>query len=122
MTRQALEDRFRKAAKQVGSYTLGVGPHILRSAFESQCAMVGVKEAVAEFCAGHGGGDRYGYRREVLNPQFVISELRKLQTPSVRDLESEIRNRDERLAKLERVLSIPQIQRALKNLPKATEE
>jgi len=81
ITRQVLEDRFRKAAQAVELYQLGMGPHILRSAFESQCAMVGIKKNIAEFVTGHGGGDRYGYRREVLNEEYVVKELRKLQSP-----------------------------------------
>lgn len=98
---QATEDRFRKAAKQVGLYQKGTGPHTLRSVFTSQCAMVGVAQAVCEFVKGHGAGDKYGYRREVLNEKYVIAELRKLQSPSVKDIETENRYLKERLERLE---------------------
>jgi hypothetical protein len=98
---QATEDRFRKAAKQVSLYQKGMGPHTLRSVFTSQCAMVGVAQSVCEFVKGHGAGDKYGYSREVLNETYVIGELRKLQAPSVKDLETENRDLQERLKKLE---------------------
>ena len=98
---QATEDRFRKAAKQVGLYEKGMGPHTLRSVFTSQCATVGVAQAVCEFVKGHGSGDKYGYSREVLNEKYMIGELRKLQAPSVKDLEAENRDLQERLKKLE---------------------
>jgi hypothetical protein len=98
---QAMEDRFRKSSKQVGVYQKGMGPHTLRSVFTSQCAMVGVAQAVCEFMKGHGAGDKYGYSREVLNEKYVIGELRKLQGPSVKDLETENKDLRERLAKLE---------------------
>ena len=78
---QAMEDRFRKAAKQVGLYQKGMGPHSLRSAFTSQCNMSGVRESVCEFMKGHGASDKYGYAREVLNEAYVVKELRKLWQP-----------------------------------------
>lgn len=78
---QAMEDRFRKAAKQVGLYEIGMGPHTLRSVFTSQCAMAGVRESVCEFMKGHGAGDKYGYSREVLNEEYLVRELRKLWQP-----------------------------------------
>ncbi|MGA8858054.1 MAG: hypothetical protein WB643_12935, partial [Candidatus Bathyarchaeia archaeon] len=83
ITRQVLEDRFRKAARQVGLYELGMGPHTLRSVFTSQCAMAGVRESVCEFMKGHGAGDKYGYSREVLNEDYVVKELRKLWAPTI---------------------------------------
>ena len=79
---QAMEDRFRKAARQVGLYQPGMGPHTLRSVFTSQCAMAGVRESVCEFMKGHGAGDKYGYSREVLNEAFMVKELRKLWEPA----------------------------------------
>lgn len=81
ITRQNLEERFRQAATKVGLYQKGLGPHTLRSIFTSQCAMVGVAQPVCEFLKGHGGGDKYGYSREVLNEQYVVKELRKLWEP-----------------------------------------
>jgi integrase len=97
----AMEARYRKAAGQVGLYQKGMGPHTLRSVFTSQCAMVGVAQAVCEFVKGHGAGDKYGYSREVLNEKYAITELRKLQGPSVKDLETENRSLQERLERLE---------------------
>lgn len=108
---QCMEDRFRKAAKEVGLYSKGMGPHTLRSVFTSQCAMVGVKESVAEFVKGHGSGDAYGYRREVLNEKYLIDELRKLQAPSVKELEVELR---EQVAKQE--LKIEMMHRTIQQL------
>jgi hypothetical protein len=78
MHRKALEDNFRSAAQQTGLYEKGTGPHTFRSIFTSACAMAGVAQAVAEFAKGHGGGDKYGYSREVLNEEYVVKELRKL--------------------------------------------
>jgi hypothetical protein len=76
--REAMEEIFRRAAKRVNLYKKGMGPHTLRSAFTSQCAMAGVVQAVAEFAKGHGGADKYGYSREVLNEEYMVKELRKL--------------------------------------------
>ncbi len=102
VTRQSLEDRFRQAAKSVGVYQLGMGPHTLRSVFTSRCNEVGVKESVCEFLKGHGGGDQYGYAREVLNEEYVIKELRKLTKPPVTedDLQKERDKREELEARL----------------------
>jgi hypothetical protein len=94
---QATESRFRKASEKVGLYQKGMGPHTLRSVFTSQCAMVGVAQAVCEFAKGHGSGDAYGYSREVLNEKYVISELRKLQGPSVKDVERQNKTLTEKL-------------------------
>lgn len=99
ITRQALEDRFRKAAKSVGLHQVGMGPHTLRSVFTSQCAMVGVRESVCEFLKGHGAGDKYGYSREVLNEEYVVKELRKLQKPTL--TEDDLQARDQRIQELE---------------------
>ena len=77
VTRPVLEDNFHSAAKTLGLYQPGFGPHSLRSAFTSQCNMSGVKESVCEFLKGH-GSDKYGYAREVLNEEYVVQELRKL--------------------------------------------
>jgi len=73
-----MQNVWRRAAKKAKLWQEGLGPHTLRSTFKSQCGKSDVKEAVSEFCMGHGGGDRYGYAREVLNEQYVASELRKL--------------------------------------------
>jgi hypothetical protein len=73
-----MQNVWRRAAKKAKLWQVGLGPHTLRSTFKSQCGKSDVKEAVSEFCMGHGGGDKYGYAREVLNEQYVASELRKL--------------------------------------------
>jgi len=73
-----IENVWRRAAKKIKLWQEGLGPHTLRSAFKSQCGKLGVTAAVSEFCMGHGGGDKYGYAREVLNEQYAASELRKL--------------------------------------------
>jgi integrase len=98
VTRQSLEDRFRQAAKSVGVYSVGMGPHTLRSVFTSRCNEVGVKESVCEFLKGHGGGDQYGYAREVLNEEYVVKELRKLTKAPV--TENDLRRRDETIEQL----------------------
>jgi hypothetical protein len=72
-----MQNVWRRAAKKAKLWQEGLGPHTLRSAFKSQCNASKVADAVSEFCMGHGGGDRYGYAREVLNEQYVASELRK---------------------------------------------
>jgi hypothetical protein len=100
ITRQNLEERFRKAATEVDLYEKGMGPHILRSVFTSQCAMLGVRESVCEFLKGHGGGDKYGYSREVLNEEYVVKELRKLWEPATVRKE-EVEELRTKLARLE---------------------
>ncbi len=77
-----MQNVWRRAAKKVKLWQEGLGPHTLRSTFRSQCARSGVAKAVAEFCMGHGGGDQYGYSREVQDEQYVASELAKLWAPS----------------------------------------
>jgi len=76
-----MQNVWRRAAKKVKLWQEGLGPHTLRSAFKSQCARSGVAKAVSEFCMGHGGGDQYGYSREVQDEQYVASELAKLWAP-----------------------------------------
>ena len=73
-----IQNVWRRAAKKARLWQEGLGPHTLRSTFRSQCARAGVAKAVSEFCMGHGGGDRYGYSREVLDEQYVALELRKM--------------------------------------------
>jgi len=73
-----MQNVWRRAAKKTKVWQEGLGPHTLRSAFRSQCGKSGVPAAVSEFCMGHGGGDKYGYAREVLNEQYMALELRKL--------------------------------------------
>lgn len=76
-----MQNAWRRGAKKAKIWQEGLGPHTLRSAFRTQCGKSGVPAAVGEFCMGHGGGDKYGYAREVLNEQYVASELAKLWTP-----------------------------------------
>jgi hypothetical protein len=73
-----MQQRWRGAAKKAKLWQEGLGPHTLRSTFKSQCGKLGVARAVSEFCMGHGGGDQYGYSREVLDEQYVAGELGKL--------------------------------------------
>jgi len=120
ITRQVLEDRFRKAAQQVEVYHLGMGPHTLRSAFTSQSAMVGAKESVADFVTGHGSPDRYGYRREVLREEYVIKELRKLQAPRI--TEDALRERDVTIEELQQQVKTLQGQFELVLKTKITKE
>jgi len=73
-----METNWTRACKRVGLHQIGLGPHSLRSAFRSQCAKVGVSDAVAEFSMGHGSRDVHGYSRETEDETFLVSELSKL--------------------------------------------
>jgi hypothetical protein len=69
---------WRRAAKKIKVWYLGLGPHQLRSAFRSQCGKADVDLGVAEFFMGHGASDRYGYGREVLDEEHASKEIKKL--------------------------------------------
>jgi integrase len=73
-----IESRWNLAARRIELWIPGLGPHTLRSSFRSQCQKSGVIPAVAEFFMGHGGADKYGYAREVLDVQFAAAEIKKL--------------------------------------------
>jgi hypothetical protein len=73
-----MQNVWRRAAKKAKFWQEGLGPHTLRSVFKSQCGKAEVAYAVSEFCMGHGGGDKYGYAREVLDEKYAAKELRKL--------------------------------------------
>jgi hypothetical protein len=72
------ELNWRRATVRANMRQVGLGPHTLRSAFRSQCAKVGVADAVAEFCLGHGSHDKYGYSRETTDEEYLAGELGKL--------------------------------------------
>jgi hypothetical protein len=73
-----LQNVWRRAAKKVGLWHEGLGPHQLRSVFKSECGRSEVAYAVSEFCMGHGGGDQYGYARETLDEEYMAKQLSKL--------------------------------------------
>jgi integrase len=73
-----LEMNWQRACERAGLRQIGVGPHTLRSAFRSQCAKLGVSDAVAEFLMGHGSRDTYGYSREYQDEALIARELAKL--------------------------------------------
>jgi hypothetical protein len=76
-----LQNVWRRAAKKVKLWQIGLGPHQLRSSFKSQCNRCEVAYPVSEFCMGHGGGDKYGYSRETLDEQYMAKELGKFWEP-----------------------------------------
>jgi integrase len=67
---QNLQDVWRRAARRVGLYYEGFGPHKLRTAFTSKCADLGIP-VIAEWQMGH-GGDKYGYDLSGTDESFVI--------------------------------------------------
>jgi hypothetical protein len=96
-----MQQVWRRAAKKAKLWQEGLGPHTLRSTFRSQCAKLGVSIAVAEFCMGHGGGDKYGYSREVLNETYMVRELRKLWEQTKPASETEVKGLQEQIKRLQ---------------------
>jgi len=96
-----LQMNWQRASKRVGLRQIGMGPHTLRSAFSSQCAKVGVVDAVAEFQMGHGAGDKYGYRRETEDESYVANELTKLWKTVTPITATALDEQNERISKLE---------------------
>ena len=96
---------WRRAAKKINVWQLGLGPHQLRSAFRSQCGKADVAVGVSEFFMGHGASDKYGYGREVLDEEHAAKEITKLweynkggsrealleSTTRIRELESQLK-------------------------------
>ena len=68
---------WRRAARTAKIYQVGLGPHQLRVAFRSQCGKADVASSVSEFFMGHGGGDKFGYSREVLDVSYAAKEIRE---------------------------------------------
>jgi hypothetical protein len=96
-----MQQVWRRAAKKAKLWQEGLGPHTLRSTFRSQCGKLGVPIAVAEFCMGHGGGDKYGYSREVLNEGYMVKELRKLWEQMKPASETEVKGLQEQIKRLQ---------------------
>jgi len=92
---------WQRARKRAGIDQVGLGPHTLRSVFSSECAKAGVAEAVAEYQMGHGAGDTYGYRREVLDESYAATELSKLWTSTTPATTTELEELRKRVADLE---------------------
>jgi hypothetical protein len=67
---QNLQDVWRRAARRVGLYYEGFGPHKLRTAFKSKCAGLGIP-VIAEWQMGH-GGDKYGYDLSGIDENFIL--------------------------------------------------
>jgi integrase len=67
---QNLQDVWRRAARRVGLYYEGFGPHKLRTCFKSKCADLGIP-VIAEWQMGH-GGDKYGYDLSGIDEQFIL--------------------------------------------------
>jgi hypothetical protein len=101
-----MQQVWRRAAKKTGLWQIGLGPHTLRSTFKSQCGKLGVPMAVSEFCMGHGGGDKYGYGREVLNEEYMAKELRKLWEQTKPASETDLIAVQEQLKKREEEISL----------------
>jgi hypothetical protein len=70
-----LQNIWHRAALKAGLWIEGLGAHYLRSVFKSTAMKAGVKEAISEFCLGH-GSDRLGYSRP--DEELMVSELTKL--------------------------------------------
>jgi hypothetical protein len=100
-----METNWTRACKRVGLHQIGLGPHTLRSAFRSQCAKVGVSDAVAEFSMGHGSRDVHGYSRETEDESYLVNELSKLWNATVPVTTAELVDRDKRIATLEQVVA-----------------
>jgi hypothetical protein len=97
-----LELNWFRARKRLGlGDQVGLGPHTLRSVFRSQCGLLGVSDAVAEFCMGHGGRERYGYSREMENESYVVGELSKLWNANVATTTRDLEERDAKIRQLE---------------------
>jgi hypothetical protein len=94
-----LQNVWRRAAKKVKLWQVGLGPHQLRSSFKSQCGKSEVAYAVSEFCMGH-GTDRYGYSRETLDERYMARELGKLWKPTIPTKE-EVEELRDKLTRLE---------------------
>jgi integrase len=70
ITSRRLQSNFRTAAKALGVWHPGYGPHTLRSIFRTRCAELGIPE-VAEWQLGR-GSDIYGYAREGFDEKFIL--------------------------------------------------
>lgn len=70
ITSRRLQAVFRTAAKGLGVWHPGYGPHTLRSIFRTRCGELGIPE-VAEWTLGR-GGDVYGYAREGFDETFIL--------------------------------------------------
>ena len=113
-----LQNVWRRAAKKIKLWQVGLGPHQLRSSFKSQCNRCEVAYPASEFCMGHGGGDRYGYGRETLDERYMAKELGKLWEPTKAATETEMKQVQERFKELQRfVVSSPAMSEALNGLP-----
>jgi hypothetical protein len=62
---------------------------------------LGVEDAVAEFCMGHGIREAYGYSREMENESHVVGELSKLWNASTSATTRDLEERDARIERLE---------------------
>jgi hypothetical protein len=104
-----MQNVWRRAAKKAKIWQKGLGPHQLRSCFKSQCGKSEVAFSVSEFCMGHGGGDRYGYSREVLDEKYVAKQLGKLWEPTTvsKDEVDELRTKLTRLEEKEEARKRP---------------
>ncbi len=101
----AMETNWTRACKRVGLYQHGMGPHTLRSAFSSQCGKLGIKPEVAEFQMGHGPADKYGYRRELEDEEYVAAELEKLWNATVPVTVADLKDTMAELESLRRIVN-----------------
>lgn len=95
-----MQMNWQRACERAGLRQIGMGPHTMRSCFDSQCAKLGVKEAVADFQMGHGAPDAYGYRREILDEAYVAVELSKLWKGSKPVTKTDLAERDGMITEL----------------------
>jgi hypothetical protein len=110
LTQSDVGAQWRYAAKELGLWEKGSGPHLLRSVFMSTCRKIGVPDPAIEGQLGH--HDAMNYGREWQDEEYVTKELSKFWNfvetgvtteihGEVRSLEAENRDLKERLARLE---------------------
>jgi hypothetical protein len=113
VTARDLQHVWKRAARRVGIWHQGLGPHHLRVAFRSKCAELGIPVA-AEWQMGH-SGDKFGYDRSGIDEDFILDGpldngqrkggLRRLweMSPLVdrETIQTQLRQRDEKIAELE---------------------
>ena len=106
-----LKKRWRLAAIKAGVYHVGMGPHQLRSAFQTRAAYAQVEDRMLQFHMGR-GADKYGYvRPSELN---VVNEIRKAWTYEQPATKQELSTRDAKITELERkVHSLEEAQKML---------
>jgi hypothetical protein len=116
-----LQNVWRRAAKKVKLWQVGLGPHQLRSSFKSQCNRCEIAYPVSEFCMGHGGGDRYGYSRETLDERYMAKELAKFWEPTTVNKEEVDQLQDQLQQQAEYIMYLKDVIPKLQEMAKASQ-